>query len=55
MADWQAPRVRDWDRGLMRHEMELAKLIRGLIDYCEQAHVKAAIGEVSAVRLSAAA
>ena len=55
MADWQEQRVRDWDKGLTRHEMELAKLIRGLIDYCEQAHVKAAIGEVSAARLSAAA
>ena len=25
MADWLAPRVRDWDRALMRHEGELAK------------------------------
>jgi hypothetical protein len=55
MAGWPAQRVRDWDKALMRHEFELAKMMRELIDYCERPAVRAAIGEVSAVRLSAAA
>jgi hypothetical protein len=42
---------KQWEAGLLRHELELSKLVKDLLDFCNESDIRDALGGVQADRL----
>jgi len=54
VAEKEHQHHKQWEEGLLRHEKELANMMKSLLEYSEETHVRDSLGRVQAGRLAAA-
>jgi hypothetical protein len=51
VADVGHEHHKQWEAGLLRHELDLSKLVKDLLDFCNEPDIRDALGGVQAGRL----
>jgi hypothetical protein len=54
VAEPQHEHHKQWEAALLRHELELSRLLKDLLDYCNDPLIRDALGGVQAARLAVA-